>query len=193
MAKTGLRHIARRHLDRRFAAIGQPAIAAMRRPPTGWALAIRQAIGMSTAQLAHRLGISQPAALALERSEAARTIKLESLERLATALGCRLVYALVPDQPLEQMVEARARAVAEQQLTTVEQTMALEGQSVTDVEAREDLLQELIDGLTDRDLWREGTRLSTEDREAFMCAFDADPTPELVDLMQLHNEVNGGK
>ena len=36
----------------------------------------------------------------------------------------------------------------------------------------------------------EGTRLTPEDRDAFMRAFDAEPTKGLVDLMRLHHEVN---
>jgi uncharacterized protein (DUF1778 family) len=35
----------------------------------------------------------------------------------------------------------------------------------------------------------EGTKLSQADRDAFMRAFDAEPTGELVDLMRLHGEI----
>ena len=39
-------------------------------PVRGWIKAIREALGMSTAQLAKRLGVKQPSVVALERSEA---------------------------------------------------------------------------------------------------------------------------
>jgi DNA-binding XRE family transcriptional regulator len=41
---------------------------AFARPPRGWVKAIREALGMTTAQLAHRLGIAQPSVVGLEKS-----------------------------------------------------------------------------------------------------------------------------
>jgi DNA-binding transcriptional regulator YiaG len=46
-----------RHLDKRFAALRPLAKSA--RPPKGWLRAIRDALGMTTAQFASRLGVSQ--------------------------------------------------------------------------------------------------------------------------------------
>ena len=45
-----------RHLDQRFAAL-RP-LAKTQRPPKGWLRAVRNALGMTTAQLARRLGVS---------------------------------------------------------------------------------------------------------------------------------------
>ena len=67
---------------------------------------------MSTAQLAKRLGIRQPSLVALEQSEAKGTIELATLRRVAEALDCTLVYALVPNKPLETTLRDRARAFA---------------------------------------------------------------------------------
>ena len=39
----------------------------------------------------------------------------------------------------------------------------------------------------------ESTKLSSEDRDAFMQAFDAEPTPELTRLMHLHSDVSNPK
>jgi DNA-binding XRE family transcriptional regulator len=54
--------------------------------------ALREALGMSTAQLAKRLGIKQPSLVALEQSQAKGTIELATLQRVAEALDCTLVY-----------------------------------------------------------------------------------------------------
>src|ERR1700693_703204 len=100
----------RRQLDRRFRTL-RPA----RRyatPVRGWIKAIREALGMSTAQLAQRLRIKQPSLVQLEQSEAKGTIELATLRRVAAALDCTLVYALVPNKPLDKMVRDRARTFA---------------------------------------------------------------------------------
>src|SRR4051812_40421450 len=100
-----------RHLDKRFAALRPLATAP--RPPKGWLRAIRDALGMTTAQLARRLGVSQPRIVELEQSEVGGTVTLNTLQRAAEALGCRLVYVLVPERPLAEVVQERARRLAE--------------------------------------------------------------------------------
>jgi predicted DNA-binding mobile mystery protein A len=99
-------------------------------PVRGWIKAIRQALGMSTAQLAQRLKIKQPSLVALEQSEAKGTIELATLRRAAAALDCTLVYALVPNKPLEKMVRDRARLFTRNRRRRVEHTMLLEDQAV---------------------------------------------------------------
>ena len=91
-------------------------------------------------ELAKRLGIKQPSLVALEQSEAKSTIELATLRRVAEALDCTLVYALVPKQPLEAMVRDRARTFTHRRLEPVEHSMLLEDQKVTakDAEARLD-------------------------------------------------------
>src|SRR5271156_7078401 len=101
-----------RHLDKRFATL-RPLVKSPR-PPKGWLRAVRDALGMTTAQFARRLGVSQPRIVELEQSEASGGVTLNTLQRAAEALGCRLVYALVPEQPLAETVRERAELVAEQ-------------------------------------------------------------------------------
>jgi predicted DNA-binding mobile mystery protein A len=95
---------------------------------------------MSTAQLAERLGIRQPSLVALEQSETKGTIELATLRRVAEALDCTLVYALVPNKPLETTLRERARAFARRRRGPVEHSMLLEDQKVAtkDTEARLD-------------------------------------------------------
>lgn len=144
-----------RHLDKRFSAL-RP-LANSPRPPKGWLRAVRDALGMTSAQFARRLGVSQPRIIELEQSEAGGGVTLNTLQRAAEALGCRFVYALVPEQPLEETVRARARLIAARQLGAVDQSMRLEDQAVTSKKAGNELLQRRIEDLMSRParLWDE--------------------------------------
>lgn len=55
---------------------------------------------------------------------------LESLRGAADALGCDLVYALVPRTSLGEAVRVRAMEVARVEAAALADTMALEGQQV---------------------------------------------------------------
>jgi predicted DNA-binding mobile mystery protein A len=134
-----------RHLDRRFATIKR--LRETPRPPKGWVRAIRNALGMTTAQLGQRLGVSQPRVVEIEQAEVSGSITLHTLQRAAEALGCRFVYALIPDRPLEETVRQRAGQLAREKLTAVEQTMRLEDQSVKNKTASTELLRQFIDVL----------------------------------------------
>jgi predicted DNA-binding mobile mystery protein A len=151
MEKAERNAIARRHLDAKINA--QTPIGKLTPPSRGWLKAVREALGMTTAQLARRMGISQPGIVMLEQSEAAATIKLETLARAAEALNCRLVYALIPNEPLETMVQARARLIAKQHIGTVEHTMRLENQGVEDAVARERQVESVSRKIDARILW----------------------------------------
>jgi predicted DNA-binding mobile mystery protein A len=128
----------RSKLDERFAAMGP--ISTFSPPAKGWIKAVRESLGMTTAQLALRLRIKQPSVVNLERSEARGTIELATLRRVAAALDCTLIYALVPNRPLDSTVRERAREFARRRLEPVEHSMLLEDQKVAerDSEARID-------------------------------------------------------
>jgi predicted DNA-binding mobile mystery protein A len=128
MKKATVAARSRSHLDKRFKEIG--AVTRFMPPVRGWIKAIREALGMSTAQLAKRLRIKQPSVIALEKSEAKGTIELATLRRVAEALDCTLVYALVPKKPLESVVRGRARSLVRRRLEAVEHSMLLENQKV---------------------------------------------------------------
>ena len=101
------------------------------RPAKGWIRAIRQALGVSSGELARRLGTSRQLPLQLEKGEAEDRITLKSLRAVAHALDCELVYALVPRaDTLHQLFEDRARAEAKKHVLGVEHSMALEDQAV---------------------------------------------------------------
>jgi predicted DNA-binding mobile mystery protein A len=150
MEKPARARQSRRQLDRRFRNIRSSSPYAT--PVRGWIKAIREALGMSTTQLAQRLKIKQPSLVQLEQSEAKGTMELRTLRRVAEALDCTVVYALVPNKPLETMVRDRARAFARKRREYVEHSMLLENQKVAskNIEAQ---LDEIIREKNPRLFW----------------------------------------
>ena len=109
---------------------------------------------MSREDLARRLSISRQAVLKIERAEVDGAVTLAKLREVADALGCDVYYALVPRQSLEDIVGARARALAEQQVSRVEHTMRLEDQ-LSPRPDRDELIDELAQEISrSRTLWR---------------------------------------
>ncbi len=143
-------------LDRRLAEIGRFASVAVR-PPRGWIRAIRDGLGMTTSQLAKRMGVTQPRISELERAEVAGRVSMESIERAAQAMGCRVVYALVPLAPLGDVLRKRAEVFAEREVSAIEQSMKLEDQGVGDPARREDIRRRVVE-----DLLRSPSRLWNE-------------------------------
>lgn len=147
---------ARRQLDKRLTPLRKAE--GWVRPSRGWIKAIREALGMTTAQLAGRIGVSQPRAVAIEQAERTGALTLDSLERAARALDCELVYALVPRRPLEEMVQERARLIAQGRLARARHTMTLEDQRVAAADE-----QQQLDDLVHRLLEKPGSTLWNDD------------------------------
>lgn len=147
--------LAAQQLDRRFSEL-QDALGSAARPSKGWVKAIREALGMTTAQLAARMRVPQPRIAELEKREADRAVTLKSLERAAEALDCQLVYILVPRGSLEERLNTQAERVAEQHLAAVDHTMRLEKQGVNDVQQRAMMKKKIIATLLERParLWQ---------------------------------------
>jgi predicted DNA-binding mobile mystery protein A len=114
-----------RQLEDQLAA-GRP-IVGLERPSAGWLRAIRQALGLTLKSVAGRLGQTPQAVKQAELSEAAGTISLKRLEAAADAMGCRLVYAIVPKKGSFSTLAGAAENDARD---SVQRTMALEGQAI---------------------------------------------------------------
>ena len=127
------------------------------RPHHGWLRAIRDALGLTTKQFSRRLGVSQPRVVALEKGEVDETVTLATLRRAAEAMDCQLIYAMVPNRPLVDMLRERAEAKANEQIDGVNHTMRLENQALTGDDQRrqrEILIDQLLRGNLHR-LWDE--------------------------------------
>ena len=96
----------RKQLDKQFEV--WDTVKSLSEPGEGWVKLIRQALGMTTYQLAKRLGVNQSRVIKLERATKDHTIKLDTLARVAEALECQLVFALVPKTSLKKTVELQA-------------------------------------------------------------------------------------
>ncbi len=136
---------ARESLDKRLAPFRDNP--ELQRPSKGWLRAIRNALGLTTDQLAQRAGISQYTVSKWEKAEMQDSMTLRKLREAAEALDCELVYTLVPRQPLSSMVRHRAEVVADALLARNHHTMLLEAQSLSKDEIlreREQLIDDLL-------------------------------------------------
>lgn len=147
--------LAREHLERRLAKLRHTDV--LLRPQRGWVRALRDALGITGEQLAKRLGVSQPRIIKLEQAEVDGSLTLASLKTAAEAMNCTLVYALVPNAPLEDVLRHRAEIVADKQLKQTHHTMKLENQGLSTKELhkqRERLIEKYLEG-NPRRLWDE--------------------------------------
>jgi len=146
------RSLRRRQLDR----IVRPLTKVAPQPPSrGWIKTVREAIGMSFRQIGQRLALTQQSVAELEHAEQTGSITLKNLRRVAEAMECRLVYAFVPNESFESLVQQQAEQVADQIVQRVEISMSLEDQgteSNAQRQRKEDLTGELV-RTTPRNLW----------------------------------------
>ena len=125
------------------------------RPKEGWIRTLRKALGMSSPQLAERLEVSKSQASQIERMEIEDRITLKQLRRVADALDCDLVYALVPRQSVENMIRDRARLKAETLVRKTDVQMKLEAQQLSKEKLEEQIkfeTERLVREMP-RDLW----------------------------------------
>lgn len=100
-------------------------------PPSGWIKALRGALGLTIRQLADRMGVSHGSINQIEKREPLKKVTLDSLEQIANAMDCKLVYALVPKDPketLDDIIRRKALVAAEKILAQVSHSMRLEAQ-----------------------------------------------------------------
>lgn len=103
-------------------------------PKQGWISIMRKALGMSAPQLAERMGITKPAIYQAERKEPDGGITLKQMEKLAEAMGGHFVYAIVPNNTVNDIIKAQARKKAESIIRRASAHMALEKQALSSSE-----------------------------------------------------------
>jgi predicted DNA-binding mobile mystery protein A len=101
-----------------------------RTPPEGWLRTVRKALGMSGAQLAKRMGVTRARVAQAENAELSGGATLKSMQAAAEAMGCRFVYAIVPEKRIEDVIMAQARKKAIALVGTASTHMALESQTL---------------------------------------------------------------
>jgi len=114
------------------------------RPSRGWLRAVREALGISAEEVGRLTRTTRQGIHWFETAEAEDRITLKNLRRVAEAMGCELVYAIVPKSgSIENLADQRARSKATKRVLSVEHSMALEDQTSGGV-------KELIDEETKR-------------------------------------------
>lgn len=112
------------------------------KPPQGWLKTIREFFGMTTTQLAKRLGVAQSRIVNLEKNE--KNTKISTMERIADALNCDFVYAFIPRENIDNIIYNQAKKKALKILNKVNTNMNLENQLSKNNELLEDLINELL-------------------------------------------------
>jgi predicted DNA-binding mobile mystery protein A len=99
------------------------------RPKDGWIASVREALGLSLAQIGERLRTSRQTVQEFERAEAEDRITLGALRRVAEAMDCNLIYTFLPKSgSFTELAEQPARGDAARDVRRVVHTMALEDQ-----------------------------------------------------------------
>jgi len=115
-------------------------------PKEGWVKTIRQTIGMNTRQLGERCNVSSERIIKIEADEAEGRTTLNTLEKAAKAMDCKLVYAFVPLSGILEFIEKTAENKAKAQLERASHHMVLEDQKVSN-QALNDQIEILKDEL----------------------------------------------
>ena len=107
------------------------------RPRSGWLAAIREARGIPLRQIAATLAVTPQAVQKLQISEANESISLRRLREVAEAMGCELIYALLPRSgKLTDVAKEQEHERAAERVLAAEHTMVLEDQATGDVQKR---------------------------------------------------------
>lgn len=116
------------------------------RPNNGWLTLLRQALGMSGADVASRMAVSRNAIYQAERNEPDGAITIAQMRKIADAMGGEFVYAVIPKGSVEDVIHAQARRKAEARVRRASSHMALESQSLSSEQTQrriDDLAEEL--------------------------------------------------
>lgn len=89
-------------------------------PDKGWIASMRRSLGMSAEHVAQRKGVSRNAVYQAERSEKEGAVSLKQMEQLANAMGGRFVYAIVPNDRIDDMKYRQAKKKAMQMLRSID-------------------------------------------------------------------------
>jgi predicted DNA-binding mobile mystery protein A len=126
-------------------------------PPKGWIRAIRNALGMTAAQLARKLDVAQQSVARIEKDELSGSVTIKTMRRVAECLDCVFVCGFVPRSSLEATLRQQAHKLAAKRLAQASHTMGLEAQALGPKENKKvlsDMVDELVDTLPSN-LWNE--------------------------------------
>ena len=112
-------------------------------PKEGWVRTVRTALGMTGPQLAKRLGVSKARVSRIEKDEMTGSLTLKTMQATAEAMGCKFVYAIVPEKDVESIVNEKVFQRAIHDVSEAYKQMALEDQSLS-TEKLKDEVQRVV-------------------------------------------------
>lgn len=119
---------------------------------TGWIAYMRQAMFMTLSTLAKASDLSPATVQQMEKREKAGKVTIETMRKIAAAMECEFVYALVPKQELSEFLKKKALAKATRIIREADVHMTLEDQRVSeDIKDRIDRFAEGL--LANGDIW----------------------------------------
>jgi predicted DNA-binding mobile mystery protein A len=111
------------------------------KPDNGWVNAIRVSIKMSLRQLGERLHITPQAVRDLEKREKEGAITINTLREVGRVLDMDLVYGFISrHNSLEDMIEERAREIAEEVVLKTRKTMQPENHINSEIDTKKEIL-----------------------------------------------------
>ncbi len=137
------------------------SIRSVRQPVRGWLRSVREALGMSSKQLAERLGVSGPRITSLEKSEQSGSATIKTMRQAAEALDCVFVYAVIPREDLVTAIYSQAKTLARRRMNNVTHSMLLEAQQLSDSDQQKALEMEVekIMQTMPKELWNKPNEL----------------------------------
>lgn len=119
---------------------------------TGWIHYMRQALGLTLKNLAIASKLTQASVQQIEKREIAGKVTIETMRKIANAMDCEFVYAIVPKQELNAYLKEKAIIKATRIVQEADVHMTLEDQKVSQ-NIRERIERIAEDLLTKGDIW----------------------------------------
>jgi len=115
----------------------------------GWIKLVRQALGMSGAQLARKMGVSRALVSNTEKAETEGRVTIKKMHEFAEAMECEFVYCMIPKDKIETILAQRAAEKAKLIVDRTNRHMSLEAQGLSNEQANsevERLASEILKG-----------------------------------------------
>lgn len=106
-------------------------ISPINRPKEGWICTVRKSLNMSGAQLARRLKVTRARVSQAEKNEISGALTLNTMREMAEAMNCQFVYAIIPSQDIERLMQQQAIQKATTLVRSASNHMALEMQTLS--------------------------------------------------------------
>jgi len=118
----------------------------------GWISYMRKAMCMSQSLLAKAAGLNQVTVLQIEKREIDGKVTIQTMRKIAAAMECEFVYAIIPKQELTEFLKKKALAKAARIIRNVDVHMTLEDQRVSE-DINERIKRVAEDLLAKGDIW----------------------------------------